>query len=362
MSIPVRKAILSIKPYVPGKPIAEVQREYGINNIVKMASNENPCGPSPKAVEAMVRAATGTNIYPDGNCYDLKQAVARRLGVSEENLVFGNGADEIIYLLIQAYINPGDEVIIPHPSFLTYTIAAQIMGADIIQVPLRELTTDLATMADRITPKTRLVFVCNPNNPTGTIVTAELLASFLDRVAQQILVVIDEAYFEYVDSPDYPRTLNEIKRRSNVVILRTFSKIYALAGLRVGYGVMDQAVAGELNRIRPPFSINSLAQAAALASLSDEDYVRRGFELNLAGKKYIYAEVERLGLEYVPSQANFIIIKTGKSSAQVFEDKLRLGMIIRPGHIFGLDGYIRVTTGTMEQNRKFIEVLEKVVK
>ena len=356
-----REEILAIKPYVPGKPIEEVQRELGISDVIKLASNENPLGASPLALEAVKNALTNIHIYPDGSAYKLKNTLGEKLGVTPNQIVIGNGSDENIKLIAEAYLNPGEEVIVPTPSFSEYEFAAKIMGGKCIYSPLDgEFSLDLDDMLERITPKTKLIFVCNPNNPTGTVVSGEEIGDFLAQVPENILVVFDEAYYEYVTEPDFMDTVDLVRQGvRNVVVLRTFSKIYGLAGLRVGYAVAHENVIASIERVREPFNVNILAQAAGTAAINDEAHVKASRELNEVGKSYLYREFQAMGLRYYPTQANFIWVDTGKNSKELFGRLLQKGVIIRTGDIFGWDSFIRVTIGLPEQNERFIRVLKE---
>lgn len=358
-----REEILSIKPYVPGKPIDEVKRELGIDDVIKMASNENPLGPSPKAVETVRQVLSEIYLYPDGSCYELKKSLSEELKVETVNLLVGNGSDESIKLIAEAYLNAGEEVIVPTPSFSEYEFAAKIMGGKCVYSPLDEdFRLDLSDMAGRVTSRTKIIFVCNPNNPTGTIVRGEEIVKFLDRVPEDVLVVFDEAYYEYITDPGFIDTVDLVRKgRSNVIVLRTFSKIYGLAGLRIGYAVGHEEIIGSMNRVREPFNVNILAQAAAAAALKDEGHVKASRELNETGKAFLYGELERLKLKYFPTEANFIWLDTGKDSRELFRQLLRKGVIVRTGDIFGYDSFIRVTIGLREQNERFIEALEELL-
>lgn len=357
-----REAILKIKPYVPGKPIEEVQRELGIKDVIKLASNENPLGPSPDAVLALREAVERIHFYPDGTCYYLKEALAEKLGLTPDNLIIGNGTDEILKLLAEAFVNPGEEIVVADPTFSEYEFAAQVMGGVAVKVPCRDFRHDLTAMAEAITLRTRLVFICNPNNPTGTIVEQNELDAFLGKVPANVLVVIDEAYNEYVTSPAYPDSLAYIRSgRPNVIVLRTFSKIYGLAGLRVGYGISQPEIIQALNRVREPFNVNFLAQVAATAALKDEIHVQKSREVNREGKEFLYQELEALGLKFIPTEANFIFVDIGRDSREVFSQLLRKGVIVRTGDIFGYPTFLRITIGTLRQNQRLIAALREVL-
>jgi len=354
--------LLDIKPYVPGKPIEEVKRELGLDDIVKLASNENLFGASPKVIEAIKKAAESVNFYPDGDCYYLRRALAEKFGVKQECVVAGSGVDELIRLLCVSVLGPGDEVVFADPSFVMYKISAMAVGASLAAVPLKDsYMHDIPAMLDRVTDRTKLLFVCNPNNPTGTIVNKADVELLMKKVPDHVLVAFDEAYYEFVEDADYPQTMEYFKQGRNVAVLRTFSKIHGLAGLRVGYGFMSEELAGVLHRVRNPFNVNSLAQAGALAALGEDDNARRVSELTWRGKKQLYKELDRMGLKYAPSEANFILVDTGLNSQKVFEELLRKGVIVRPGAFLGFPTCIRVTIGAESDNRRFIEALEAVL-
>jgi histidinol-phosphate aminotransferase len=356
-----RANVLRLRPYVPGKPIEEVEREYGIQNACKLASNENPLGPSPLAVEAICAAAAGVGLYPDGSCYTLTCELAEHWGVASENLILGNGSDEIIHYLGIAFLRPGDELLTAHPSFVRYESAAILNEAECVAVPLRDYRYDLPAMAQRLSPRTRLVFIANPNNPTGTMVTRTELERFLDAVPPQAVVVMDEAYYEYVESTDYPQCWEYVQEGRNLVILRTFSKIYGLAGLRVGYGMARPELIYVLHQVREPFNVNLIAQAAARASLRDPEQVTRSRAVNRAGKLYLTEQLGRLGLKVVPSEANFLLVELGRPGKDVFEALLRRGVIVRTLDIYGLPSHVRVTIGTPEENERFVRELCSVL-
>jgi len=353
--------ILKIKTYQPGKPVEEVKRELGLKKVIKLASNENPLGPSIKAVEAIKNYANKVNFYPDGGSYYLKKALAEKLGVEEEKIILGNGSDEIVSLITRVFLQRSEEVIIGHPSFLMYKIDSQLSGAKIISVPLNNFKLNLSAMAGRVSPKTKLIFISNPNNPTGTIVEEKEVKDFLRDLPGQTIVIFDEAYFEYVENKNYPRSIDFLDGRNNVVILRTFSKIYGLAGLRIGYGIAQSQIIEILNRARPPFNVNSLAQVAALASLRDEDQIIQSRKLISQEKKFLYSHLEKLKLSYIPTQANFILIKIGKKAPDVEKRLLEKGIIVRGMEAYNLNEYIRLTIGTRQQNEEFVRALGKAL-
>ena len=357
----VKPRILTIEPYCPGKPIDEVKRELGLKKVIKLASNETPYGPSPKVLKAITKAAREINRYPDGGCFYLRQALAKKLKVSANQLIFGNGSDEIIILALRAFVNEGDEVIIARPSFLIYEIGAKIVGANIKAVPLKNFDYDLEGMADAITEKTKIIFIGNPDNPAGTYMSQQRIANFLAKVRQNMIVFIDQAYFEYVLAKDYPDCIEFIQKYRNVIVIRTFSKMYGLAGLRVGYGVADPEVIDILNRLREPFNINSIAQEAALACLHDQAYYRRAAKNIEQQRQYLYQAIRKMGLRVIESVTNFILIDVKQKSETVSNALLKKGVIVRDMAFWGLDSFIRVTIGSEEENKLFIKTLNAVL-
>lgn len=357
----IRQNIMKLKPYSPGKPIEEVKREYGITDIVKLASNENPLGPSPQAVEAMKQAVEEVRLYPDNDCFHLRRELAEHVGFSPEEIIVGRGSDEVIHMIGLAFIEPGDQVIVPDPCFTLYDSTTLLMDGEPVRVLLKDYRYDLPAMAEQVTDKTKVVFIANPNNPTGTYVTQEETDALLQGLPDRVIVVFDEAYFEYVDCSDFPKTLEYVRAGRKVIVLRTFSKIYALAGLRIGYGIASEESISYLNQVREPFNISSIAQAAARASLKDPEQVKRSRDCNAQGKKYLYAEFERLGLPYIPTHANFVSIDLLTDCRSVFTELLKRGVIVRTGDIFGMPTHIRVTIGKPEENQRFITCLEEVL-
>ncbi len=357
-----RPCLEHITPYVPGKPIEEVKRELGVDEVIKLASNENPLGPSTLAQKALKEFASKISFYPDGNCYYLKNELASYLGVEESNIVMGNGADELITLVGLAYLNPNDEIIMAEPTFSEYEFSARLMDATPIKVPSQDFRHDMKAIAAAVTDKTKIVFICNPNNPTGTIVTREEMETFFKEIPPEVLVVIDEAYYEYASDPKYPQSIEFLKEGYNVLILRTFSKIYGLAGLRIGYGLARENIVTDINTVREPFNVNAVAQHAARAALKDEEHVKEGRRINEEGKKYLAEEFERLNLFHLPTEANFVFVDVGVDSRKLFPKMLQKGVIVRTGDIFGYPDFIRLTIGTHEQNRRFIEAFEESVK
>ena len=352
--------IMKIKSYQPGKPIEEVKRELGLKTVVKLASNENSLGPSNKAIDSIRNYASKVNIYPDGGGYYLKRALAEKLGLKIEEIILGNGSDEIVSLIAHVFLQKGEEAIMGDPSFLMYRIDAQLSQGIALPIPLSNFRLNLPAMAKAITPKTKLIFISNPNNPTGTIVEEKEVINFLKDLSSQIIVIFDEAYFEYVEDENYPQTINLLNEKNNIIILRTFSKIYGLAGLRVGYGISQPQIIKMLNRARPPFNVNSLAQVAALASLKDQDQVVRSKRLIKQEKEYLYSSLKKMKLFYVPTHANFILIKLGRKASYVEKKLLQDGIIIRGMKAYNLTQYIRLTIGTRKENERFIRALRKI--
>jgi len=356
-----RKEIFKVSPYIPGKPIEEVQRELGLKKVIKLASNESPLPPSPKAVKAIIRAVKNVNRYPEGSCYYLRQKLARKLGVKENELVFANGSDELIVLAVRAFVYPGEEIIVAKPTFLIYEIAATIHGAKVVTVPMKNFRYDLKAMKAKVTPKTKIIYIANPDNPTGSYVNKKEVAEFLKGLRKDVIVYFDEAYYELVDKKDYPQTLPLLKKMKNLIIARTFSKAYSLAGLRVGYGIGTPETIDCLERVREPFNINSLAQVAATASLDDPAQLARLRKILKQGKAYLVKNFKQMGIEFVPSATNFILMKLEQDGTDITNRLMRQGVIVRNMIGWGLKDCIRVTIGTMEENRKFINALRRVL-
>ena len=361
MKISVPEHILSIAPYTPGKPIEELEREYGIQNSIKLASNENPLGSSPIAVAAVKKVLNNLHRYPDGAAHDLCAKLALRLGVKPVNIVLGNGSDEIIALLSQALLQPGDEVIIPRPSFLMYDISVRSTGATPVYVPLTKLHIDLDIIKESITGATRMIFICNPNNPTGTIVCKRDVERFLSDLPENIVVVLDEAYLEFVQDPDAAKGLDYIDEARPLVSLRTFSKAYGLAGMRVGYGIMPAELSNLLHRIRLPFNVSLPAQAAAAAALDDDGFLEKSVRLVHEGLVYLYHALDEIGVDYFATQTNFFLIDVACDAQAVFEKLLQRGIIVRSMQSYGFKEYLRVNVGLPEENQQFIKALEKVL-
>ena len=352
--------VCDLVAYEPGKPIEETARELGLDpeTIVKLASNENPLGPAPAAIEAMKSEAAGVHIYPDGGGYKLRQALADHHGLGLENVVLGNGSNEIIELLCHCFLNPKAELIAAEHAFVVYKLMATLFGAKYVEVADPDFIHDLEGMADAITEDTRLVFIANPNNPTGTMVNQEALDRFMDRLPEHVVAVLDEAYYEFLD--DAPDTVKYVREGRNVCVLRTFSKAYGLAGLRIGYGLASPQVAAILQKARQPFNANSMAQAAALAAMNDTEHVAKTMQTNREGLAFYEQAFAARGLEYVPSAANFVLVKVGDGD-DLFAKMLRKGVIVRAMSGYKLPEWVRISIGTMPENERCIEVLDEVL-
>lgn len=357
-----RDILLKIKPYQPGKPIEEVQRQLHISKVIKLASNENSIGPSKLAVNAIKESLNSLNRYPDGGCFYLRKALAKRMGLKPENLIFGNGSDEIITLAIKAFVDKGEEVVIAEPTFLIYKIATLVSGGNPKAVKVKDnFKYDLIGMRKAITKKTRIVFIGNPDNPLGTYVSDKEVAEFLSDIPKDVVVFFDEAYYEFAkDLKGYPCTLKYLNKR-NIIIGRTFSKLYGLAGIRVGFGISNPKLISFMDRTREPFNVNSLAQVAALSALKDIAHVKKTLKLVQKGKRYLYNELRTLKLKSMKSATNFILINVGCNATTIFNKLLKRGVVVRDMNAWGLNNFIRVTIGTMAENRKFITELRYVL-
>ncbi|CAM4320161.1 histidinol-phosphate transaminase [Saccharibacillus endophyticus] len=352
--------IVDLPVYQPGKPIEEVQKEYGLSEVVKLASNENPYGFSPRVKAAIEEELTKFNLYPDGGAVELTAAVAEHLSVNSDQIIFGCGSDEIIALIARAFLSEGDENIMADATFSVYKSNADIEKATSIEVPLQDGKHDLDAMLAAVTDRTKIVWICNPNNPTGTIVSKDELKSFLDRLPSSVMAVLDEAYFEYVTDSEYPDGTELLADYANVVVLRTFSKIYGLAALRIGYGVGQASVIRSINQVREPFNTTRIAQAAAKAALADQEFVQSCREKNAEGIKYLQSEFDRLGLVHFPANGNFIMVDTKQSAVELFQRMLQKGVIARAG--FKLyPTHLRVTVGSPRENEIFIRTFEEAL-
>jgi histidinol-phosphate aminotransferase len=354
--------VRGIAPYIPGKPIAETARELGLEaaSILKMASNENPLGPSPRALAAIRGALEDLAYYPDGSGYELKRALERKLGIAPERIVLGNGSNDVLELVARSFLTPADSVVYSRHAFLVYPLVVQAVGARSIEVPAKDHGADLDAMAKAIRADTKIVFLANPNNPTGTFNTWPTVRSFIERVPPNVLVVIDEAYGEYLPEDLVSPCLGWQAEHANLIVTRTLSKAYGLAGLRIGFAVADPAIADVMNRVRQPFNVNHLALVAAVAALDDDDFIRKSRETNAAGLRQLEEGFRRLGLEYIPSFGNFITVRVAEAQ-RVYAGLLARGVIVRPIAGYGLPEHLRVTVGLPEQNRRFLDALSSVV-
>ncbi|NLY79922.1 MAG: histidinol-phosphate transaminase [Lysinibacillus sp.] len=357
-----KQQIYGMKAYQPGKPIEEVQREFGLKEVVKLASNENPFGCSPKVTEYIKNNDINFAIYPDGYAQELRTAVANHLGVPENQLLFGNGSDDLIAIVTRSLLYPGVNTVMADPSFSQYSHNAEIEGAEVRKVPLKDGKHDLEAMYEAIDENTSVVWVCNPNNPTGTIVTDEELSAFLKKVPSDVLVVLDEAYFEYVTDPAYKDTLPYVEQYPNVLIMRTFSKAYGLAAYRVGYAIGQADLIAKLDPVRAPFNNTVLSHKVAIVALQDQQFIKETVERTEKGKEQYVEFCKKHGLNYYPSQTNFILFEVKADSDVIFQEMMKRGFIVRSGNALNAPGYIRVSIGTEEQNSKFLSLLEEVLK
>lgn len=352
-----KKSIFNIKAYIPGKPTEEVEREYKVKNIVKLASNENPLGPSNLAIKAIKKKLKDINFYPDSSVYYLRNSLSKHLKIPRDMLMFGNGSNELEQLIAETFVNPGDEVLFSDLSFIVYSIVTEIVSGKAVIVPHKDFKHDIDGFIDRLSNKTKLVFLCNPNNPTGTIITKDEMKKFMSKVNSRIIVVFDEAYFEYARSPQYPDGIQFLRQYPNIIVLRTFSKIYGLAGLRIGYGIADKDIIDLIDRVRPPFNVNLLAQIAADAALKDKTHIRNTLKTNNAGKRFLYTWFKKLNIDFVETYTNFIFVKFNSSSKEIFKKLLKKGIVIRPQH----ENFARITIGTKKDNLKLIKALKDII-
>jgi histidinol-phosphate aminotransferase len=361
MKLSVPDYIQTISPYVAGKPMEELEREYGIKNPVKIASNENPLGPSPKALKAVEAALKNLHRYPDAGAYYLVNKLAKKLSVSPANIILGTGSDEVIGMLTRVFLQPGDEAILSEHSFLMYEIMIRCDGAIPVWIPLKSLDIDLDEMKRRITPKTRMIFLTSPNNPTGMIIRKKEFDRFIEGIPPEIVIVLDEAYIEFATDTECLNGLAYLDSGRAIVALRTFSKIYGLAGLRIGYGVMPEEMASLLNRVRQAFNTNSLAQIAATAALDDDEFLQKTLTTVREGLKFLYAALDEMGVSYFPTQSNFFLIDVKQSADEVFKRMLKQGVIVRSMNSYGLPQYLRINAGLPAENERFIEAFRKVL-
>jgi len=362
MTFSISKSVSKIKAYEAGKPLKEVAREYGITSAVKLASNENPFGYSPKVARAVQDQLGAMNRYPEPVAHDLVKKMAARYGIGPEHIVLGNGSDDIIALLAHGFLNPGEEAVMPLPSFLMYEISVKTAKGVPVMVPLADFTTNLEGLIRAITPKTRMVFITNPFNPTGATLTAEEFMDFSARVPEDVLIIVDEAYIEFVRDNRVYNALADPLADARIVTLRTFSKAYGLAGFRIGYGIMDQEIARILNRIRQPFNVNSLAQVAAKAAFEDQDFLNYSITAIHQGLDYLIKELTAMGLTVLPTQSNFFMVDVAQEAAGVFQAMLKEGVIVRSMASYGFDTFLRINAGTPEENRACIHALKRVLK
>ncbi|EMP56556.1 histidinol-phosphate aminotransferase [Marinobacter santoriniensis NKSG1] len=353
------RGVQALSPYQPGKPIEELARELGLepSGIIKLASNENPLGPSEKALSAARNALSELCLYPDGNGFDLKRALSERYGVNPDQITLGNGSNDVLEVIARCFADSDAEVIYSQYAFAVYPLVTQAIGARGVSVPARDWGHDLEAMANAVTDRTRLVFVANPNNPTGTVHTADAIEAFLERIPERVLVVLDEAYCEYLTGDEYPDGVRLLSRFPNLIVCRTFSKAWGLAALRVGYSLSSPEIADILNRVRQPFNVDTVALSAATAVLSDEDYLVRSREVNAAGLIQLADGFDRLGLSYIPSVGNFIAVDVGEKAGAVYQSLLSQGVIVRPIGGYGMPGHLRVSVGLPEENARFLEAL-----
>ena len=355
-----------LQPYQPGKPIEELEREYGISNIIKLASNENPLGPSPLALEAIKQELDELARYPDGNGFALKQTLSQKLGVKQSQITLGNGSNDILELIARAFATADNDVIFSQHAFAVYPIVTQAVNARAVVTPAKDWGHDLEAMAQAVTDRTRLVFIANPNNPTGTYLTADKLKAFIGGLPHHVIAVVDEAYYEYAHDPrmqadGYPDATQWLDEFPNLIVTRTFSKAYGLAALRVGYSVSDPGIADLLNRVRQPFNVNHLAIVAATAALNDSQHLDKGIHLNAVGMQQLVEGFDKLGLDFIPSVGNFICVDVGKAAATVYDALLHEGVIVRPVANYQMPQHLRVTIGSPQENDRFLQALHKVL-
>lgn len=358
-----RKELAKLIPYVPGKPIEEVKKELGIEEIEKLASNENPLGPSPKAIEEIKKEIEKINIYPDVSAMTLRQEIAKKYGLSFENVVVGNGGEQVLQMIAQTFINEGDEAIMADPTFEMYGTSVLHMGGTPIRLPLKDYKHDFEGFINKITDRTKLMYVCNPNNPTGNIMTKEEIDYLVNNTPEYVVIIFDEAYYHYAKvNKDYPETLNILKKRPNTIILRTFSKVTGIAGIRVGFALTSKEIAKEMGKVKGVFSVNKLAQAAAIGALNDTEHIQKTVELNYKSISMMEEYFNKMNLEYIKSNSNFVFFNINMDSRIVFQKLMEEGIIIRPGYLWSWDSWIRVSTGTIKQTEKFLTKLHSLLK
>ncbi|MBR9869673.1 MAG: histidinol-phosphate transaminase [Gammaproteobacteria bacterium] len=357
------KGVQALSPYQPGKPIEELARELGLNpeEIIKLASNENPLGPSEKAMAAARKALEESCLYPDGNGFALKQALVNRLGVAMNQITLGNGSNDVLEVIARCFAGPESEVVFSQYAFAVYPLVTQAIGAKGVSVPAKDWGHDLDAMAEAVNARTKLIFVANPNNPTGTVHTADAIEAFLQRIPEHVLVVLDEAYCEFLTGEEYPDGIQLLERFPNLIVCRTFSKAWGLAAMRVGYSISSPEIADVLNRVRQPFNVNSVALAAAAAVLEDDAYLNRSREVNEAGLRQLAEGFDRIGLSFIPSVGNFIAVDVGEQSAAVYQALLARGVIVRPVAGYGMPNHLRVSVGLPDENERFLSALSEAL-
>jgi len=357
----MRKCIEKLTPYPPGKPIEELERELGIGGSIKLASNENPLGTSPKAIKAIKENLNNIHRYPDGSCYYLRQKLSKKFGLPMNKIILGNGSNEIIKLVVHTFLSPDEEVILPFPTFLMYEKIVQSFAGKIVTVPLLDFSINLSAILTAVSSKTKIIIINNPNNPTGRGLNKKEISQFLHSLPSDLIVILDEAYIEFSTDPNIASSLKLLESYPLLVVLRTFSKIYGLAGLRIGYGFASETIVDSMNLVRQPFNVNYLAQAGALAALDDDEFVEKTRTLTQDGLVFLYSQLDRIGLEYIPTQTNFFLIKTPLGAHETYQRMLNEGVIVRSMESFGLNDYIRINVGLPEENKRFIKTLEKVL-
>jgi histidinol-phosphate aminotransferase len=353
--------ISNLVPYQPGKPIEELERELGIVSAIKLASNENALGASPKAMAAALAALKNAHIYPDGGCYELKKALASHFDLQSNQLTIGNGSENVLEIIVKAYLSRGDKAVISQYAFLTIPLLIKSCGAEIVKVFARNFGHDIAGIISAVNKETRIVFIVNPNNPTGTYTTHDDLIHLLESIPREVLVVIDEAYNEYIDRPDYPDTLKLLPKYPNIIVTRTFSKAFGLAALRIGFAAASPEISGILNRARLPFNVNMIAAVAARAALDDQEHITKSIAMNSQGMRQVEAGLKKLNVKHIPSLGNFIALDVEKNALEIYQKLLQLGVIVRPLTAYDMPTYLRVTIGTPEQNERFLKALEEVL-
>ncbi|MBW1827956.1 MAG: histidinol-phosphate transaminase [Deltaproteobacteria bacterium] len=357
----VREGVEDLIPYPPGKPIEELERELGIKGSIKLASNENPLGPSPMAVQAAMDKVQGLHRYPDGSGYYLKTRLSEKFGLPMSQIILGNGSNELIELIVRTFLSPGEQVVQAFPTFLVYEKVVKGAGGQMISVPLSDFRIDLNAIADAITAETKIIFLTNPNNPTGSAFSKDEMSGFLKKIPDDVIVVLDEAYIEFVSDEDVAQGLDLLSAHPLLAVLRTFSKLYGLAGLRIGYGFAAEDLIDYMNRVRQPFNANTLAQAAAIAALDDSEFVSRTLKVVKEGLQYLYQNLDEMGLEFLPTQTNFFLIRVPRKGKEIYERMLKKGVIVRSMDSYGLPDHIRINVGLPEENERFVRSLKEIL-